>query len=282
MIRYGDGSGAGNGHRIRMQRLARALTQRGAPPDIRPFNFVETLDVLKRKGADVLVTDIPKNDDGELEAFRPYAGLLVVGVGIGHSITADTSWIADVIISQNLRPNSWFSWNPAPGCKMLGGEDYLMVDPQSQSWRRTDPGTECLTYFGAGTPPEYIDDCLQELHMRLPATAGIVDTSRIPLSGPFGRRLAAARLLVCTMGMAVNDALAVGTGAVVISRDNEHERDAIAAALPGSVLSLGQLESISPNELARNAAERYNAARVRPRSRIDGLGVYRVARALLE
>ena len=276
MIRYGDGSTAGNGHRVRMQRLAKVLGQRGAEVNIQSANFVEILDSLKRTPYDVLVMDVPENNNRELEAFRPHITRLAVIVGVGHTIDTETSWIADTVIYQNMR--EWIELIEAPSSMVLYGAEYLMVDPYSVSWRQSKPGTSIMTYFGAGFPANYAAGVTEELRRRMSPEIEVVDA----WDEQWVKHAARAGLVVASMGMAVNEAVAVGTDVVTISVDDEHAEDAEELCELASVLHVGTYASVSPNALAKYAAKRYLNVERRPDEiPIDGMGVYRVARALL-
>ena len=284
MIRYGEGPTAGNGHRVRMQRLCKALMQRGAVVDIKPANFVEILDSVKRHPVDVLVMDVPTNDNRELEAFRPHVAKLVVVVGIGHTVDTETSWMADIVVYQNGRdmPDLFFPV-PAPGATMLSGVDYLMVDPRSASWRQPELGTSVLSYFGAGFPVGYAAIFASELGRLLPEVTHLASGDGA-WQHDWARQAASARLVVASMGMAASEAAAVCTPVVTVSVDEEHAADADALSnLVPYLYHAGTLPT--PEALAGIAAEQHGWSKPRYRFLdvpIDGLGVYRVARVLLE
>ena len=99
-IRYGT---HGMGHAVRMGRLAKVLRQRGATVDIRAYGTdQEPLDRLLRDNPGcTLVLDRPINSDSFLAQVRPNVKKLMVVVGVGHTITRETQWIADAVLYQN-------------------------------------------------------------------------------------------------------------------------------------------------------------------------------------
>ena len=279
MIRYEDGPRAGNGHRVRMMRLCSALMQRGLEVNIGRANFVEILDKLKRERFDVLVMDMPKNNNRDLEAFRPHIGQLAVVVGVGHSVNTETSWIADQVIYQNARRVQ--DIDAAPGAQILGGVDYLMVDPFGVRRRLPGLGQGIVTYFGVGFSNDYTAAFADELRRLMPD---------VEIDGvwreDWTERAAKARLVVASMGMAVNEAVAARTHVVTVSVDEEHAVDARALRdlMPYGVVHTGKVdEEVSPEDLAATTATKYKAIIALPLSDtpIDGMGVYRVAELML-
>lgn len=279
MIRYGDGPMAGNGHRVRMQRLAKVLGQRGAEVNIRSANFVEMLDSLKRTPYDVLVMDVPENNNRELEAYRPHIEKLAVIVGAGHAVDTETTWIADAVVYQHMG-HGRRAWR-APGGKVVGGPDWLLVDPASRDWRRprSEIGSELLVYFGAGFADDYQKACLHELVKHLGPAAIVPTGSDGTWREQWARRAAEARLVLASQGMAIYEALAVNTPVVSVSIDEEHAQDAEASIL---IDHAGMYADIDPEHLTQVAVDKYGQITKRPSSPIDCAGVYRLARLLLE
>ena len=277
-IRYEGAPGKGHGHRIRMERLAKVLRQRGADVNIGPANFVEILDTLKRHSQDVLVMDVSFNDNKELEVFRPFVKKLVVMVGVGYSINTETTWIADAVIYQSLASHGFV--DRAPGSACMHGGNWLLVDPLSHQMKlpADQLGMIVMSYFGAGFSDDYSDAVEAEL-VRLIGPNVQQTGGAATWMTDWSRRVAQARLVVTSMGMAAYEALAVGTHVVAVSVDEEHAGDAGAVPL---IKHAGLWNEVGPEQVAVLAAETYDSISRRPRAPIDAMGVYRLARLLLE
>jgi spore coat polysaccharide biosynthesis predicted glycosyltransferase SpsG len=92
-----------------------------------------------------------------------------------------------------------------------------------------------------------------------------------------------AKFFVGATGMAMYDALATGTFPVLVSRSDDHAITAIRLEAQGRLKHLGVGE-ISPSVVADTAVrlmKTWTPSRERTRP-VDGLGVYRVARKILE
>lgn len=271
VIRYEATAGMGRGHAQRMHRLARALEQ-WTDVDCRPFDDEE--DLAEVSIVRHLVLDLARNDNARLQRVRLSCDRLTVFVGVGHTVDAETAWLADCIIYQNCRTASGL---PDGLAKILIGPKWLMTDPDlANTWSGAD-GNILAFYCGAGWPQDF-EWCLRlELSRLLPEVRVLPEFGNIVDNW---QRLASQSRMACaSMGMAALETIDTGTPTVVFSVDAEHAEDAESAGALG-LLTAAPFGS-TPEQVARRAAGCWRNPKPPRRDAADGMGLYRVARELL-
>jgi len=280
-----SGPNAGYGHKVRCERLSNALRDRGADvvlinhPEERTMEFSEKIivDLLGTGKTKDLIIDLQENDDEFLRRLRPLARKLIVIVGIGHTITKETHWIADLVVYQA----PFDCARGVPGENIVSGLEYIMIDPSYAVKEKVEKERDALVYFGGGVSDEYADEVCTKLrecgiasHRAFWGNKLWVDCLKTDLY--------ASRLFVGSMGMTAYEAIACGVRPIVVCRSLDHVVSADAIEEDCGAINMGLIDQVSPIELATTVRFCVDEGATEIARAVDGLGVYRVAQRILE
>ena len=289
------GEEIGMGHVVRIGHLARLFKTRGHHLDLLTnavgHAYFKTLGInsldVKNEAvvmqSDITIVDYMLTDDEYLQALRPHTDKLVVIVGAGHTITAMTRWVADLIIYQC--PTREDLYSIVPGEQIISGLNHLILHPQyaAQDWKtREDRGNDFMMYFGGGVPPDFEEALAMALQDKGYRVGWKTKQPRwIPTLYDALRN---AKFYLGTMGMAVYEAISTGSYPIVFCRSQDHMEVADHLEDMGYAYNLGRLPKISSDfEIDTHVdwiLDLHKHAMGFP-SVIDGKGAFRVAREIL-
>jgi spore coat polysaccharide biosynthesis predicted glycosyltransferase SpsG len=286
---FDAGPAAGLGHRRRMEALAGALTAAGATP---------VLSVLAHDGvsapveADVVVVDsyLVRADDARIRARRT-----VAVDDLGRDLAVDLL-VEPVPAPVRADVDGGDAREQPRAHRVLRGLEYALIDPECSS-RPPAPLREevdtVLVTTGAADAAGVGASVAAELREMLPTVAvrlvvGPWSSSLVPEGVEPVRdlaclidELAAAGLVVCSAGVTLLEALALGRPVVSFAvADNQRpyldglrRRGAIAASAPDDAARVAV-------DLAADTPRRRRLAAA-GREAVDGLGATRVAQAVV-
>ena len=243
---------------------------------------------------DRLVVDVMHIDNDMLASVRDIVKRIIVIVGVGWSISERTRALADLIVYQGLAAPSRRVQDAAGG-RILRGLEYAIVrNPVRRTGR-----DGVLVFMGGSIPWQYSVDVCKELAQRgLHGTVaagwhldktddGLPEAFRKVERAPNLAELQASHSIqVCSMGMAVYEAMAAGTPCICVSREKDHWLTALELDDAGLIVDCGLVHQTSAAELAgcvegtlldSDLMKQLSESRA-----IDGLGAGRVIEAMCE
>lgn len=284
----------GKGHVVRTSHLIDLFKARGHHVDIitndegqryfksRGHYSVDVKGAKTVPNVDIAVVDHMITDNTYLQKIRPGVKKLVIIVGAGHTITAETRWIADLIIYQC--PTRDELYDIVPGEQIISGISHLILHPKYASpIVQTERPVDFVAYFGGNTRPIFATRIVEGLRDRGFTVDWVGQPGSIWERDLF-EALSAARCFVGTMGMVTYEALNREVRPIVFSRSQDHLEIAGQLVHNFHIGNLGLLPQrpLAVDRYLNDIVDIYDQSPIRHLPIIDGKGVYRVAREILK
>ena len=278
VIAYAQGGTFGNGHGVRMGHLAEALRDLGISVSMHNLadeSGPDEIPVPKEKS--VLIYDAPSPDIKMLRGAKRGGMKVAHVVGVGREVTPELLWLSDLVIYQTgwdaAKENRWahsFSslvLAEEPWTEILSGPDYLILDKVYADGPATKD-VDVAMYFGGGITGDFSEATAKILIGRgLSVGAGPIPSTAM------AEMMRRARYFVGTVGVSMYEALSVGAVPVLIARTEDHQISARKMGLRAPLAS-----DVTPQDLVGRIGTDPPA----PKVEIDGLGTWRVAKAVEE
>jgi spore coat polysaccharide biosynthesis predicted glycosyltransferase SpsG len=301
------GEDIGYGHVVRMGHLKKLLLARGIATSIwtneAGYDYYRSkeIDSFSRlggdrivQGGDIAIVDYMINSDRYLLDLKQAVRKLVVIVGAGHTITPLTRWMADLIVYQTAELEELKDW--VPGEKVLQGLEYIMMDPRFAEVEKpalADRDYDFITYFGGGISEKFSEPLIKELVKRKYKVREVFRGSPMHIAMP------QARVYLGSMGMTAYEAIVSGTYPIVFNRSEDHnisaeKLDSLAGA-NRLATNMGLITRPSKKTAVKEMADHIETIYEHQMSafsgyppqwgqvtKLDGKGLYRVAREILK
>jgi spore coat polysaccharide biosynthesis predicted glycosyltransferase SpsG len=296
------GGDVGLGHVVRMGHLYHVLKQRGHivtmwanSTGLKYFSSAGIPAWTPMEGAypeaDITIVDFMHNDDNYLEILRPHCRKLVVIVGVGWTITPATRWIADLVVYHTVADRSLEDWTP--GETVLQGLEYIMMDPNfSIVNTNNERQWDLAVYFGGGLHKRLIQALTKALNESEYKIFHMGGEGYLWDHSPYDT-LANSKLYIGSMGMMAYEAITTRTYPMVFCRSEDHMESAQRLEDMNLLTNFGMTNKATKQNSVDNIMAwietRYDKMASEPWvlpsykiNDLDGKGIYRVAREILD
>jgi len=238
--------------------------------------------VLAGKRYPRVILDLMDYNVGYLRELHEDAKEIILLVGTGWTITPEVRGLCDLIIYQSILDPSKDVME-APGADLLYGIQYILLGPEYT--RQAEKIRDAMIYIGGGVSKYYAAKVQHDVNA-WNVGAPLYGCGTIENSLYWSQSVSCVQ--VCTMGMCVYEGMAVGAVPLMISRSHDHADTANAIQREDCGISLGLVSRVHPSAVGEACRELLESPNLiaqmaqTGREMVDGRGVYRVAKRILE